>query len=101
MGEALTAWALKQAAKAPKAPMAPALSAWATLSQMAPRTQVHTGTGAYGVSVLDQVTASFKQGQGVSYGGYAGTITTSASTGLAALYRSCRVRDSGPLSVTE
>jgi hypothetical protein len=100
MGEALTAWALKQTAKAPKAPMAPALSAWATLSQMAPSTQLipqSTGTGAY----LDQVTVSFKQGQGVGYGGYAGTITTSASTGLAALYRSCRVRDSGPLSVTE
>jgi hypothetical protein len=101
MGEALTAWALKQTAKAP---MAPALSAWATAMQMAPRTQwipQSTGTGAYGVSVLEQMTASFKQAQGVGFGGYAGTITTSASTGLAALYRSCRVRDSGPLSVTE
>ena len=47
MGEALKAWALKQTAKAP---VAPALKAWATFAQTTPRTQAEvkwTGSGYY------------------------------------------------------
>ena len=46
MGEALKAWVLKQTAKAP---VAPALSAWATAAYLTPSTQagIASATGTY------------------------------------------------------
>lgn len=90
MGEALKAWVLKQTAKAP---VAPALSAWATFAQMTPRTQV----GAKWV-YLDQLTTATNPGWGSAGGsgyypptsqpapGYSSTTTTTSggSTGATA-----------------